>query len=610
MAEVSGLRSRNHFEPNCKSRAVDEGVSGVEDVPIFRHKQRPPIAKPEDLDDEVLPRNKASNKIASFTSSLDEEIQEEEDAVQEEKARPIQIVLANEDEHSFELDAAALEKILLQDHVKDLNVVVVSVAGAFRKGKSFLLDFMLRYMHHQRDSWMGGDDEPLTGFTWRGGCERETTGIQIWSEVFVVDKPDGSKVAVLLVDTQGAFDSQSTIKDCATVFALSTMTSSVQVYNLSQNIQEDDLQHLQLFTEYGRLAMEEIYLKPFQSLMFLIRDWSYPYEHNYGLEGGNNFLDKRLQVKQNQHEELQNVRKHIHSCFSNIGCFLLPHPGLKVATNPYFDGRLKDIDDDFKRELAKLVPLLLAPDRLVEKEIGGNKVTCRDLLEYFKAYIKIYQGEELPHPKSMLQATAEANNLTAVAGAKDLYSKNMEQVCGGDKPYIAPADLERCHGEFREHSVRFFRSVKKMGGDEFCQRYQNQLEAELDEAYTNFSKHNDGKNIFYAARTPATLFAVMFVTYVVSGVTGFIGLSTLAVLANLVMGMALLSLCAWAYVKYSGEFREIGTMIDLVAETLWEQVLKPLSEHYMEDNVRQTVVNSIRASLTEQGSQHTKLKTH
>uniref|UniRef100_A0A8C2ZNM9 Atlastin GTPase 2 n=1 Tax=Cyclopterus lumpus TaxID=8103 RepID=A0A8C2ZNM9_CYCLU len=524
------------------------------------------------------------------------------------KAKPIQIVLANEDEHSFELDAAALEKILLQDHVKDLNVVVVSVAGAFRKGKSFLLDFMLRYMLSQ--SWMGGDDEPLTGFTWRGGCERETTGIQIWSEVFVVDKPDGTKVAVLLVDTQGAFDSQSTIKDCATVFALSTMTSSVQVYNLSQNIQEDDLQHLQLFTEYGRLAMEEIYLKPFQSLMFLIRDWCYPYEHNYGLEGGNNFLNKRLQVKQNQHEELQNVRKHIHSCFSNIGCFLLPHPGLKVATNPNFDGRLKDIDGDFKTALAKLVPLLLAPDRLVEKEIGGNKVTCRDLLEYFKAYIKIYQGEELPHPKSMLQATAEANNLTAVAGAKDMYGKNMELVCGGDKPYIAPADLERCHEEFRQHSVRFFRSVKKMGGDEFCQRYQSQLESELDEAYSNFSKHNDGKNIFYTARTPATLFAVMFFTYVVSGLTGFVGLSTLASLANLVMGAALLSLCAWAYVKYSGEFREVGTMIDLVAETLWEQVLKPLSEHYMEDNIRQTVVNSIKASLTEPGSQHTKLKTH
>ncbi|MEQ2312590.1 putative RING-H2 finger protein, partial [Ameca splendens] len=255
----------------------------------------------------------------------------------------------------------------------------------------------------QSGSWIGGDDEPLTGFKWRGGCERETTGIQVWNDVFVVEKPDGSKVAVLLVDTQGAFDSQSTLKDSATVFALSTMTSSVQVYNLSHNIQEDDLQHLQLFTEYGRLAMEETESKPFQSLMFLIRDWSFPYEHTYGLEGGNTLLRKRLEVKNYQHEELQNVRKHIDSCFTKISCFLLPHPGLKVSTNPHFDGRLKDVEDDFKTQLAELVPLLLAPDRLVEKEIGGSKITCRDLVEYFKAYIKIYQGDELPHPKSMLQ---------------------------------------------------------------------------------------------------------------------------------------------------------------------------------------------------------------
>uniref|UniRef100_G1PUM5 Atlastin GTPase 2 n=2 Tax=Myotis lucifugus TaxID=59463 RepID=G1PUM5_MYOLU len=488
------------------------------------------------------------------------------------KPCPVQIVLAHEDDHNFELDEEALEQILLQEHIRDLNIVVVSVAGAFRKGKSFLLDFMLRYMYNKdHQSWIGGNNEPLTGFTWRGGCERETTGIQVWNEVFVIDRPDGTKVAVLLMDTQGAFDSQSTIKDCATVFALSTMTSSVQVYNLSQNIQEDDLQHLQLFTEYGRLAMEEIYQKPFQTLMFLIRDWSYPYEHSYGLEGGKQFLEKRLQVKQNQHEELQNVRKHIHNCFSNLGCFLLPHPGLKVATNPSFDGRLKDIDEDFKRELRNLVPLLLAPENLVEKEISGSKVTCRDLVEYFKAYIKIYQGEELPHPKSMLQATAEANNLAAVAGAREIYCRNMEQVCGGDKPYIAPSDLERKHLDLKEVAIKQFRSIKKMGGDDFCRRYQDQLEAEIEETYANFIKHNDGKNIFYAARTPATLFAVMFAMYIISGLTGFIGLNSIAVLCNLVMGLALTSLCTWAYVKYSGEFREIGTMIDQLAETLWEQ---------------------------------------
>uniref|UniRef100_A0AAA9RX89 Atlastin GTPase 2 n=1 Tax=Bos taurus TaxID=9913 RepID=A0AAA9RX89_BOVIN len=597
--------------------------------------------------------NTGVNHVSSTT--LLGENYEDDDLVNSDevmkKPCPVQIVLAHEDDHNFELDEEALEQILLQEHIRDLNIVVVSVAGAFRKGKSFLLDFMLRYMYNKdSQSWIGGNNEPLTGFTWRGGCERETTGIQVWNEVFVIERPNGTKVAVLLMDTQGAFDSQSTIKDCATVFALSTMTSSVQVYNLSQNIQEDDLQHLQLFTEYGRLAMEEIYQKPFQTLMFLIRDWSYPYEHSYGLEGGKQFLEKRLQVKQNQHEELQNVRKHIHNCFSNLGCFLLPHPGLKVATNPSFDGRLKDIDEEFKRELRNLVPLLLAPENLVEKEISGSKVTCRDLVEYFKAYIKIYQGEELPHPKSMLQATAEANNLAAVAGAREIYCKSMEQVCGGDKPYIAPSDLERKHLDLKEVAIKQFRSVKKMGGDEFCRRYQDQLEAEIEETYANFIKHNDGKNIFYAARTPATLFAVMFAMYIISGLTGFVGLNSIAVLCNLVMGLALTSLCTWAYVKYSGEFREIGTMIDQIAETLWEQsllkishlqysadsrilevplsqnksveeskactsifstveVLKPLGDNLMEENIRQSVTNSIKAGLTDQVSHHARLKT-
>ncbi|MFT7806126.1 atlastin-2-like isoform X9 [Arapaima gigas] len=554
MAESSALRSRRHLEQNDKG-----GVFGEGDY---------------DMEDEQL----------SWVDDEDDDEEEEENEGEGEElllkaeARPIQVVLAHEDNHCFELDEVALEHVLMQEHLRDLEVVVVSVAGAFRKGKSFLLDFMLRYMHSQApNSWLGGSEEPLTGFAWRGGCERETTGIQMWSEVFVVDKPDGTKVAVVLMDTQGAFDSQSTIKDCATVFALSTMTSSVQCFLLM--IHSGSLfSTSQLFTEYGRLAMQEVSEKPFQTLMFLIRDWSYPYEHPYGLEGGKRFLEKRLQVKQNQHEELQNVRMHIHSCFSSIHCFLLPHPGLKVATNPSFDGRLKDIEDEFQEELANLVPLLLSPENLVVKEIGGSKLTCRDLVEYFKAYIKIYQGEELPHPKSMLQATAEANNLAAVAGAKDTYNKNMEQVCGGDKPYIAPADLERSHEEFKLRSVRQFCTVKKMGGEEFCQRYQDQLEAELDEAFATFAKHNDSKNIFYAARTPATLFAVMFIMYVVSGVTGFIGLNSITSLCNLVMGVALVSLCTWAYVKYSGEFRELGTVIDQVAETLWEQVLSKVIE--------------------------------
>lgn len=61
----------------------------------------------------------------------------------------VQIVTVCKEEHSFTLDQEALERILLAPEVRDKHVVVLSVAGAFRKGKSFILDFMLRYMYRK-----------------------------------------------------------------------------------------------------------------------------------------------------------------------------------------------------------------------------------------------------------------------------------------------------------------------------------------------------------------------------------------------------------------------------------------------------------------------------
>ena len=62
------------------------------------------------------------------------------------KGHPVQIVVVADD-HTFNLDEEKLESILLQPDIQNKCAVVVSVAGAFRKGKSFLLDFFLRYLN-------------------------------------------------------------------------------------------------------------------------------------------------------------------------------------------------------------------------------------------------------------------------------------------------------------------------------------------------------------------------------------------------------------------------------------------------------------------------------
>lgn len=47
--------------------------------------------------------------------------------------------------------------------------------------------------------WMGPDDVPLEGFSWRGGSERDTTGILMWSHVYIATLPSGEKVSLCLV---------------------------------------------------------------------------------------------------------------------------------------------------------------------------------------------------------------------------------------------------------------------------------------------------------------------------------------------------------------------------------------------------------------------------
>lgn len=241
------------------------------------------------------------------------------------KGEPLQVITTTggDKQNSTELVEHVLSRILLDKRVKNKKVVVVSVVGTFRKGKSFLLDFFLRYMYsNDKSNWLGDPNEPLTGFHWRGGADRDTTGIYMWSEPFLVALPSGEEVAVIFLDTQGSFDCRANMKQSATIFALSTMLSSKEIFNIKDNLQEDYLQHLQFFTEYGRIALESGYAQTpfqvsltktilsfffrkfssnthnfkFQHLEFLVRDWAFPYEHPYGRKGGMDLLNKRLGV--------------------------------------------------------------------------------------------------------------------------------------------------------------------------------------------------------------------------------------------------------------------------------------------------------------------------
>lgn len=120
---------------------------------------------------------------------------------------------------------------------------------AFRTGKSFLLSWFLRYLETrcvrrsaaaslEADDCKGWFERVQTlnqhegSFDWRGGKERNTTGMWMWSDPYFLPGPSGDEVAVLLVDTQGMFDHETTVGLTAAIFGLSTLLSSYQIYNV------------------------------------------------------------------------------------------------------------------------------------------------------------------------------------------------------------------------------------------------------------------------------------------------------------------------------------------------------------------------------------------
>ena len=111
-----------------------------------------------------------------------------------------------------------------------------------------------------------------------------------------------------------------------------------------------------------------------------------------------------------------------------------------------------------------------------------------------------------------------------------------------------------------------------MGGPEISKEFEEMLNSDIDESYVNYIKVNDSKNIFNAARTPAVFLVILIIAYMTSGFCMMIGLQSLASLFNLVLGVALLAIVTWAYVKFSGELREIGSQLDTAAEWIWDEV--------------------------------------
>lgn len=141
------------------------------------------------------PKDKEGIHSNSTDDSGDTVLVDLEEVEKHPQALQIVSIGTEEDAYAFTFHKEKLEAIIkrIPDETK---VAVLSVVGAFRTGKSFLLCWFLRYLHYLQKKDEKGDTTPISskwyqeveslsndGFHWRAGSERNTTGIWMWRYV-------------------------------------------------------------------------------------------------------------------------------------------------------------------------------------------------------------------------------------------------------------------------------------------------------------------------------------------------------------------------------------------------------------------------------------------
>ncbi|KAF4530361.1 hypothetical protein B566_EDAN018451, partial [Ephemera danica] len=278
---------------------------------------------------------------------------------------------------------------------------------------------------------------------------RDTTGILMWSKPFLIN----DDTAVLLMDTQGSFDSQTSMEENTFIFSLSTMVSSVQIYNLHERIQMDDLQNLQYFLEFGRLMHDDCHAKCFQKLVLLVRDWMFSDTLEYGYFGGHELLTQWFQGRAGQ-----GMAEMIQTCYEQVKCCLLPHPGEAVMYGKHFTGALSDLRPEFVDQLQMFVESILDPNDLPAKKIGGVYVTGEELQAYLNTYVEHLQNPSLK-PKTLFQALSNTCSERARRKALSYYVREMETHLNSTE------DVHALHQSLHTKATEQFDASSSLGSD-------------------------------------------------------------------------------------------------------------------------------------------------
>ncbi|CAJ0948826.1 unnamed protein product, partial [Mesorhabditis belari] len=231
----------------------------------------------------------------------------------------------------------------------------------------------------------------------------------VWPKVFIRKDKEGNELAVILMDTQGTFDTTSDMIDSAIIFSISLLMSSIKIFNVRTQIDAQDLDSLNLFLAFSQRTDE----RAGQHFIIMIRD---------ALQSG--FQPSYIETLHAQTRRAPELKKLLEGIFSAFEKNLVDH--IKENNHKAIGSAFQATSELFfeKAKAAAAEYFAAAHDQLM-RESGHQPINPKEYEETLKKFVDEALQEYSSKP---LFGTQEVKEKTFLALKESLEEKCQEKL--------------------------------------------------------------------------------------------------------------------------------------------------------------------------------------
>ncbi|XP_007427329.1 guanylate-binding protein 1-like [Python bivittatus] len=365
------------------------------------------------------------------------------------------------------------------------QVVVVSIVGLYRTGKSYLMNKL------------AGKN---SGFSLGSTVQANTKGIWMWC----IPYPERPHQTLVLLDTEGLGDVQKgNSQNDAWIFALAVLLSSTLVYNSLGTIDQTAMDKLHFVTElskhirtkspssHGDTEDSSEFVGFFPTFVWAVRDFTLQLERNGKPITEDDYLEQALELKKgNSHEEqMFNLpRKCIRLFFPTRKCFIFDRPTSRKNLPHLEQMQESQLEPDFVEQAKQFCRYVYWTSR--EKTLpGGHIVTGNLLAELVKTYVDAIHSGKVPCLENAVLALSEIENAAAVREAGAHYVQMMEQNL--KLPTETLQELLDVHKKSEKEALRIF--MARAFKDD-TRQFQGKLVKTVDSKKEEYCRKNEMKS--------------------------------------------------------------------------------------------------------------------